>query len=223
MSDEHAWDARYAESHRIWSGKPNVVLVREVSDLPAGRALDLGCGEGGDAIWLAQRGWQVTAVDISGVAVERARQHAAERGAGTIDFQKRDLAADFPEGQYDLVSAQFLHHWGPFDRESVLRRAAAAVAPGGVLLIEGHMDTGPVRRPEHDSMPPLPGPGEVVESLQLDDGWEVLLAEAHPREQVIDGVTHHRTDNTVKVRRRSGAGHGAGRGVQGTPEPLVSP
>ncbi|MBM2616230.1 methyltransferase domain-containing protein [Actinoplanes sp. LDG1-06] len=204
MSDEQAWDARYAESHHIWSGKPNVVLVREVSDLPVGRALDLGCGEGGDAIWLAARGWQVTAVDISGVALERARQHTAEHGVTTIDFQKRNLSAEFPDGEYDLVSAQFLHHWGEFDREAILRRAAAAVAPGGVLLIEGHMDTGPVHRPEHDDMPPLPGPDEVVKSLDLGDGWEVLLAEEHPREHVIDGVAHHRTDNTVKMRRRDG-------------------
>ncbi|GAB2571495.1 hypothetical protein Aab01nite_04460 [Paractinoplanes abujensis] len=201
MNNEQAWDARYAGSDRIWSGRPNVVLVREVSDLPAGRALDLGCGEGGDAIWLAERGWQVTAVDISGVALQRAREHAAERGVPTIDFQRRDLTAEFPDGRYDLVSAQFLHHWGAFDREGILRRAAAAVAPGGVLLIEGHMDTGPVHRPEHDDMPPLPGPDEVVKSLALGDEWEVLLAEEHPREHVIDGVAHHRTDNTVKLRR----------------------
>jgi SAM-dependent methyltransferase len=200
MSDEQSWDGRYNESDRIWSGKPNVVLVREVSDLPAGRALDLGCGEGADAIWLAEQGWRVTAVDISGVAVARAQQHASERGV-TVDFQKRNLSADFPDGEYDLVSAQFLHSWGDFDRESVLRRAAAAVAPGGVLLIEGHMDTGPVHRPEHDDMPPLPGPHEVIESLALGDGWQVLLAEEHPREHVIGGVAHHRTDNTVKLRR----------------------
>ncbi|MBU2665598.1 class I SAM-dependent methyltransferase [Actinoplanes bogorensis] len=204
MSNEQAWDAQYSESTRIWSGRPNVVLVREVSDLSPGRALDLGCGEGGDAIWLAQQGWQVTAVDISGVALSRAQQHAAERGIETIDFRKHDLATDFPDGTYDLVSAQFLHFWEAFDREAILRRAAAAVAPGGILLIEGHMDTGPGHRPGHENMPPLPGPDEVIAGLRLDegDGWEVLLAEEHPREQEIDGVTHHRTDNTVKLRRR---------------------
>ncbi|WP_250035077.1 class I SAM-dependent methyltransferase [Paractinoplanes maris] len=202
MSDEQAWDTRYSEKARIWSGNPNVVLAREAGDLPPGRALDLGCGEGGDAIWLARRGWQVTAADISGVALARAQQHADDAGV-TVDWQKRDLLTDFPEGRYDLVSAQFLHFWGEFDRESILRKAAAAVAPGGILLIEGHLDTGPVHRPEHENAPELPGPDEVIERLHLDEGWEVLLAEVHPREHVIDGVTHQRTDNTVKVRRRA--------------------
>ncbi|WP_127500977.1 class I SAM-dependent methyltransferase [Actinoplanes solisilvae] len=202
MSDEQAWDTRYSENTRIWSGRPNVVLVREVGDVPPGRALDLGCGEGGDAIWLAGRGWQVTAVDISGVALARAQEHAAEAGV-TVDWQKRDLASDFPDGEFDLVSAQFLHFWGAFDREGILRRAVAAVAPGGLLLIEGHMDTGPVHRAEHENAPELPAPAEVIASLALGDGWEVLLAEEHPREQSVDGVVHHRVDSTVKLRRRS--------------------
>ncbi|WP_250003784.1 bifunctional 2-polyprenyl-6-hydroxyphenol methylase/3-demethylubiquinol 3-O-methyltransferase UbiG [Actinoplanes sp. M2I2] len=202
MSDEQAWDARYSENDRIWSGDANVVLVREVGDLPAGRALDLGCGEGGDAIWLARRGWQVTAVDISGVALARAQKHASEAGV-TVDWQKRDLLTDFPEGEFDLVSAQFLHFWGRFDREGILRRAAAAVAPGGILLIEGHLDTGPVRRAEHENAPELPGPAEVIERLELDEGWDVLVAEIHPREHIIDGVAHERSDNTVKLRRRA--------------------
>src|SRR5690349_828683 len=128
MSDEQAWDERYSESDRIWSGKPNVALVAQVAGLRPGRALDLGCGEGADAVWLAKQGWQVTAVDISGVALERAASHAAEAGV-TIDFQRRDLATSLPEGEFDLVSAQFLHFWGEFDREKILRRAAASVAP----------------------------------------------------------------------------------------------
>ena len=202
MSDEQAWDTRYNENTHIWSGKPNVVLVREVGDLPPGTALDLGCGEGGDAIWLAKRGWRVTAVDISGVALARAQQHADDAGV-SVDWRKHDLLADFPDGAYDLVSAQFLHFWGQFDRESILRRAAAAVAPGGILLIEGHLDTGPVRRPEHQNAPELPGPEQVIERLELDEGWDVLLAEVHPREHIIDGVAHERSDNTVKIRRRA--------------------
>jgi len=209
MSDEHlrndeqAWDARYSENNRIFSGNPNVVLVREVGDLRPGRALDLGCGEGADAIWLAERGWQVTAVDISGVALARAQEHATEAGV-TVDWQKRDLAADFPEGAFDLVSIQFLHFWGTFDREGILRAAAGAVAPGGVLLIEGHMDTGPLQRAASDHAPDLPAPAEVIASLRLGAEWEVLVAEVHDREQTTpDGVVHHRTDNTVKLRRAS--------------------
>jgi 2-polyprenyl-3-methyl-5-hydroxy-6-metoxy-1,4-benzoquinol methylase len=196
MSHEEAWDARYAESQRTWSGKPNVALVAEISDLSPGRALDLGCGEGADAVWLARCGWQVTAVDISGVALSRAADHAAEADV-TIDFQRHDLRESFPEGQWDLVSTQFLHHWEDFDREKILRRAAEAVAPGGTLLIEGHTDHGPADL--H-----LPTPGEVVASLRLGTGWQVLTSATHPREQKDqDGNTVTRVDATVKLRRSS--------------------
>lgn len=138
-TDAEMWDDRYRESDRIWSGNPNVVLVREVEGLTPGRALDLGCGEGADAVWLARWGWKVTATDISRVALERAAVHAAEADvADRIDWQWHDLGASFPEGEYDLVSAQFLHSMGDLPRERILRRAALAVAPGGVLLVVGH-------------------------------------------------------------------------------------
>ncbi|WP_030435469.1 class I SAM-dependent methyltransferase [Actinoplanes subtropicus] len=206
MSDEHAWDARYQESHRIWSGNPNVALVAEVAGLKPGRALDLGCGEGADAVWLARQGWQVTAADISGVALERAAEHAAEAGV-TVDWQRHDLEQTFPAGEFDLVSAQFLHFWEEFDREKILRRAAGAVAPGGILLIEGHMDHGPFRHQGHDHGPEqmrFPTPDEVIKGLALSDDWETLKAEVHPREQKgPDGADHTRTDSTVKLRRKA--------------------
>ncbi|MFI5891727.1 class I SAM-dependent methyltransferase [Actinoplanes sp. NPDC051513] len=199
MTDEKAWDARYQESTRIWSGNPNVVLVAEVSDLPPGRALDLGCGEGADAVWLAARGWQVTAADISTVALARAAGHAADAGV-TIDWQHHNLEKTFPEGEFDLVSAQFLHNWEEFDREQILRRAAAAVAPGGILLIEGHMDHGPFPHHEHEVR--FPTPDEVIAALDLGGGWQVLRSDVHPREQTgPDGNRAVRTDSTVKLRR----------------------
>ena len=200
MSDEQAWNERYAESDRIWSGNPNVALVAEVSDLPPGRALDLGCGEGADAVWLARRGWQVTGVDLSRVALQRAAEHAAAAGV-TVDWRHLDLSRDFPEGEFDLVSAQFLHSWGQFDREKILRRAAASVAPGGILLIEGHMDHGPFRH-DHGHEVRFPSPDEVIADLELDAGWEVLVSTVHPREQKgPDGDEVVRTDSTVKLRR----------------------
>lgn len=200
MSHEEDWDARYAESHRIWSGNPNTALVAEVADLAPGRALDLGCGEGADAVWLATRGWQVTAVDLSGVALARAAEHAAEAGV-TVDWQKHDLEQSFPDGEWDLVSAQFLHFWAEFDREKILRRAAAAVAPGGVLLIEGHMDHGPFAHGDHEVH--FPTPDEVVAALELGDEWEVLRQAIHPRNQKDeDGQVIIRDDATVKLRRR---------------------
>jgi SAM-dependent methyltransferase len=104
------WDDFYAEKDAVWSGKPNDLLVRYAADLSPGTALDLGCGEGGDALWLADRGWQVTAVDVSEVALRRGAAHAADAGVESrITWQRHDLAESFPDGTFDLVSAQFLH------------------------------------------------------------------------------------------------------------------
>lgn len=205
MSMQSQWDARYAESDRIWSGNPNVVLAREVAGLTPGRALDLGCGEGADAVWLAGRGWAVTAVDISGVALDRAAAHAAAAGvADRIEWQRRDLAESFPDGAYDLVSAQFLHSWADLPRDAILRRAAAAVAPGGVLLIEGHLDHGPFPAAHGHTDVTFPTPDEVVATLALGPPeWDLLLAEAHERAQRgPDGRPASRTDSTIKARRR---------------------
>lgn len=202
-TDAEMWDDRYRESDRIWSGNPNVVLVREVEGLGPGRALDLGCGEGADAVWLARFGWKVTATDISRVALERAAVHAAEAGvADRIDWQWHDLGASFPEGEYDLVSAQFLHSMGDLPREAILRRAVSAVAPGGVLLIVGHAGF-PSWEHDHPEME-LPTTDEVLASLELPEGeWEVLLSEEHERIQNDpDGNPTTRTDNALKVRRR---------------------
>ncbi len=175
MSEESRWDERYAESPQIWSGRPNVVLEREVAALDPGRALDLGCGEGADAVWLAGRGWQVTAVDISGTALQRAAVHAEAAGvAGRIEWQHRDLAESFPDGTFDLVSAQFLHSWGDLPRVKILRAAAAAVAPGGTLLIEGHLDHGPFPAQGSHEHVTFPTPDDVVADLELSSGeWEV--------------------------------------------------
>ncbi|MGX9899570.1 SAM-dependent methyltransferase [Arthrobacter sp. SA17] len=107
--------------------------------LPAA-PLDLGCGEGADAIWLAQHGWSVTGVDVSAVALERAAAHAADAGC-LVEWIRQDLADWVPEQEYDLVSAQFLHSdvmaW-----QDVLRPAVTAVRPGGTLLIVGHHPDG---------------------------------------------------------------------------------
>ena len=203
-SDAELWDDRYRESDRIWSGNPNVVFVREVKDLKPGRALDLGCGEGADAVWLARQGWQVTATDISRVALDRAAAHAAEAGVSDrVDWQWYDLGVTFPEGEYDLVSAQFLHSMGTLPRERILRRAAGAVAPGGVLLVVGH---GGFPAWEHDHHPEIhfPSTDEVLASLELPEGtWDVLLSEEHERIQNDpEGRPTTRTDNALKLRHR---------------------
>ncbi|PZG08443.1 FAD-dependent oxidoreductase [Nonomuraea aridisoli] len=202
---EEFWDGRYGESERIWSGEPNVALVREAADLTPGTALDLGCGEGGDAIWLARRGWRVTAVDISRVALERAAAQAAEAGVGDrVDWQRHDLGASFPEGSYDLVSACYLHSPVDMPREKILRAAASAVAPGGVLLVVGHAGW-PSWEHDHDHPDVhFPTPQEVLAALELGEGeWEVLRSEEFERAQVIpDGRRGTRDDNLLKLRRR---------------------
>ncbi|GAA2622681.1 class I SAM-dependent methyltransferase [Streptomyces axinellae] len=208
-SEREFWDGRYRERGQIWSGEPNVQLVREVADLAPGSALDLGCGEGGDSVWLAARGWRVTAVDISDVALARAARHAADAGVSErIVWERHDLAVSFPRGSYDLVSAQFLHSPGDMPRERILRDAAAAVAPGGVLLIVGHAGLPPWEDGADHPGVHLPTPEEVLAGLRLADGeWEVLRADEHERVQNDpEGRPVTRTDNAVLIRRsRAGA------------------
>ncbi|MFB7261367.1 SAM-dependent methyltransferase [Streptomyces nojiriensis] len=199
---EEFWDGRYGESHRIWSGEANAMLVHEVSDLAPGRALDLGCGEGADAVWLARRGWTVTGTDISGVALGRAAEHAAEAGIGDrVSFARHDLTESFPQGEFDLVSACFLHNYGDFPRDAVLRTAASAVAPGGTLLVVGHAGWAPWQEDREEAH--FPTPAEVLAQLEpVTAGWEVLRAEETERIQnQPDGTPGTRTDNVVRVRR----------------------
>ncbi|QKW08345.1 class I SAM-dependent methyltransferase [Streptomyces sp. NA04227] len=198
------WDALYNDSDRVWSGLPNHALVREAGGLTPGRALDLGCGEGADAIWLALEGWQVTGVDISRTALDRAERHAADKGVDgdRIDWQRHDLATSFPAGPFDLVSAHFLHSPGDLPREAVLRRAAATVAPGGVLLVVGHAGWPAwAVDPDHDVH--FPTPQEVFAALELpEEEWELLVSETYERPAARpDGTMGTRRDNTLKVRR----------------------
>ncbi|WP_425463552.1 class I SAM-dependent methyltransferase [Micromonospora palomenae] len=198
------WDELYQRRERIWSGRANPHLVDIVDPLPAGTALDLGCGEGADAIWLAGHGWQVTAVDVSTTALERAAAEAATAGvAARIDFQRHDLTRTFPEGVFDLVSAQFLQSPLEFPRAEVLRAAARAVAPGGRLLIVEHGEVPPWSRLAHPDVR-FPTPEETLAELHLDpDGWRTERLDA-PRRAVTDpdGQPATLVDHLVLVRRR---------------------
>lgn len=167
---EH-WEQRYAEKDRIWSGRVNAQLATVAADLAPGKALDLGCGEGADALWLAANGWQVVAVDIASTALQRAQRAAEDAGvAHRIDFQQHDLSDSFPEGAFDLVSAQFLHSTVRLERPLILQRAAAAVAPGGTLLIVDHGEAPPWAG-EHVHHHVFESAEEVVAGLQLSDRW----------------------------------------------------
>lgn len=202
MSDvQQFWEDLYGEREQIWSGKVNAALELRAADLPPGRALDLGCGEGGDALWLAGRGWSVTAVDISPTALARGRAEAARRGV-SVDWQHADLAEELPAGPYDLVSAQFLQSPVTLPREQVLRRAAEQVAPGGLLLVVGHASPPPWS--DHQPDPALmPSAATVLEQVALGDGWEVLEARDVARTAVgPDGQTGELLDSVVLARRR---------------------
>ncbi|GEM29986.1 methyltransferase [Nocardia neocaledoniensis NBRC 108232] len=199
---EQFWEDFYREHDQVWTGNPNKTLVREVSELTPGTALDLGCGEGGDAIWLAARGWQVTAVDISSTAMARGAEHAAAAGV-EITWARHDLHADFPEGTFDLVSAQFLHSpvEQPEERAIILRKAAAAVAPGGVLVVGGHhgWPTWVTTPPHHVDFPTIE---QVLDQLALGPEWQVETAElVYSPSTSPEGVEGERADSVLRVRR----------------------
>ena len=171
---ERFWDARYRSADRMWSGNANATLVSEVAALPPTTALDLGCGEGADAIWLAQLGWHVTAVDVSPTALARGAAQAVAMGvAERVRFEQHDLARSFPAGTYDLVSAQFLQSPLEFPRDRILRAAAGAVARGGRLIVVAHAAF-PPWMPEPRPAVRLPTPDGDLETLALDlKDWHV--------------------------------------------------
>ncbi|MFF0495533.1 class I SAM-dependent methyltransferase [Nocardia aobensis] len=203
------WEQRYRDSDRVWSGNPNPLLVRETADLRPGRALDLGCGEGADAVWLAGQGWEVTGVDISQTALERAAAHAEQAGLGErIAWQRHELGRTFPDGSYDLINAQFLQSPVALDQDGVLQRAADAVAPGGTLLIVMHAGwptwMTPEEHPFDAIFPTLDG---VLHALRLGEEWTVRTCE--PVERALtspDGRSGTRVDNVWRLSRAAAAG-----------------
>lgn len=203
--ESHAvWEERYTEKPRVWSGRVNTRLAEVAPQLSGGRALDLGCGEGADAMWLAERGWDVVGVDVSTTALERAKADAEERGVlSRIDFQQHDLTRTFPAGSFDLVSAHFLHSTVEMDRSAILRRAAAAVAPGGTLLIVDHAAPPPWASGLHHHHHDFPAAEEVLAGLALDSvGWQPVRMEAVQREAVgPDGQNATLVDNVIQLRR----------------------
>jgi SAM-dependent methyltransferase len=136
--DRQQWDECYASTDLVWTAAPNVFVARDLGGLAPGRALDLGAGEGRNAIWLAERGWQVTAVDFSAVALAKAAQLAAARGVTGITWAEADLREyQPPPGSFDLVLLAYIH-LPPAESKALLHAAAIALAPGGTLLFVGH-------------------------------------------------------------------------------------
>ncbi len=208
-SNAQAWEERYASTDRVWSGNPNALLVEHLAGIEAGgRALELGCGEGADAIWLARQGWQVLATDIAHAGLEKAAAHAAEVGLGeAIRFERHDLAESFPGGEFALVGSAYLHSMIEIPREAILRRSAQAVAPGGHLYVIGHAGSPAHAQHGHGHggghpHAALPKAAEVVELLQLGDGWTVLVADDTDVPMTApDGSASSRPDSIVLARR----------------------
>jgi len=199
------WDDRYSSADRLWSGQPNAQLVAQASGLAPGEALDVGSGEGADAIWLADRGWTVTAVDVSAVALERAARQAAAKGdevAARITWRQADvLSFDPGSACFDLVSAQYMH-LPRAAQQAVQRRLAGAVRPGGTLLVVGHHPDdihANVGRPDRPDV--FLSAEEMAAGLD-PEAWEIVLATAIGRPAVdLDGQPVTVRDTVLRARR----------------------
>ena len=194
------WDQRYTERERLWSGRPNGALVAEVADLTPGRVLDVGCGEGADAVWLASLGWDVTALEVSGVALQRAAGHAREAGV-EIRWVHAGLAeAMLPPASFDLVSAQYPALLRTPDAAAE-RALLAAVAPGGVLLLVHHAGMED-HRPPDSAFDPADYVWPSMVAALLDDDWRVEVDEQRLRVAPDGGAgAHHSEDLVLRARR----------------------
>lgn len=199
--DAADWNDRYRDQELVWSAGPNQFVAELVADLPPGRAIDLAAGEGRNAVWLAERGWDATAVDFSDVAIAKARQ-IAERRAVTITTEVADLTTyELPPERYDLVLVAYLQL--PAEQlDPILARAAAAVAPGGTFLLVSHdasnLDGG-YGGPQHISV--LTTPEQVVAAV----GDTVVIEQAEVVERHVQTADGERTAlDTLVLARRPG-------------------
>jgi SAM-dependent methyltransferase len=173
------WDERYRGAELVWGREPNRWVAAELGDLPPGTALDVACGEGRNAIWLARRGWRVTGLDFSAVGLRRAAELAERAGVAAATSWVRGDAADgeYPEGPFDAVILAYLQLAAPARRAAV-RRAASVLAPGGVLLVVGHDSTNlaeGVGGPQDPAV--LFSPDDVVADLDGIAGIRIERAE----------------------------------------------
>ncbi len=197
--DAGDWDDRYRDTELVWSAGPNLFVEQQSGDLPAGRSLDLAAGEGRNAIWLAERGWDSTAVDYSSVAIDKARQIAERRGV-TITTEVADLGGYLPtQGAYDLVIIAYLQ-LVEAELTPILRRAAAALASGGRFVLVSHdlsnLDQG-YGGPQEASV--LTTPNQVAEAI--GGALTIDLAEVVERHVQTDGGQKTALDTLVVARR----------------------
>lgn len=188
--DGNDWDQKYGEHEQFWSGRPNPALTAEVEDLTPGRALDVGCGEGADAIWLATRGWSVTGLDVSGLALARAAQ-AAEAQHLAITWVRSSIADYSSPEAHDLVSLLYPALPVQVPVESVLH----CVAPGGTLLVVGHAHVSRDHGHAHEEFLAV---GQIAD--QLAEDWIIDAYEQRPRIDPPKGAEHV-LDVVLRARR----------------------
>lgn len=200
------WEAMYGAAEQVWSGNPNGALVAEVSALRPGTALDVGCGEGADAVWLAQHGWQVTAIDVSRTALARAASHVATAGVAVELVHAGLLDVARAGNRYDLVNVQYpalLHEQG-----RSLAALLELVAPGGTLLFVHHADLDADHEHDHAGGPAAPefDPADYVlpddVRAGLDDSWIVEVFEERPRSVSSGAGAGHTVDAVLRGRRK---------------------
>lgn len=224
---EQLWDAKYSEADRVWSGAPNGALMAEVDAMPPGTVLDVGCGEGADAVWLALRGWDVTALDVSGVALARAEQAAAASGVSVRWLHAGLLDAPLPTAGFDLVVALYPALLKSPDHGAE-RALLEAVAAGGTLLFVHHDVFG--SPPAGSTVPPIGSghpagpdrghghgtggdrrfsPADMVGVDNLKsflaghtEDWQLESFEQRPREISGGAGAHHSEDVVLRARRQ---------------------
>jgi SAM-dependent methyltransferase len=201
--DARDWDARYAGTELVWSVTPNQFVAEELADLPPGRAVDLAAGEGRNAIWLAARGWDVTAVDFSQVALDKGQRLAErERLEGTITWVCADATTWEADGSYDLAVVAYLQ-LAPTERRAAVRRAFHALRPGGTFLLVAHDSTNLAEGTGGPQDPAvLMTADDVLDDLE-DADLEALRAERVVRQvPQPDGTTAPAYDALVRLERR---------------------
>jgi SAM-dependent methyltransferase len=195
------WDERYS-GEQVWSGDPNEALVAEAAGLRPGRALDVGCGEGADSVWLAGQGWQVTALDISAKAVARTEAMAATAGVRVEGVAAGLLEASLPGAPYDLVSVMYPALLRSPTGEAE-RRLLDLVAPGGTLLVVHHADIDRDHALEQGCDPDdYVNPDQVRGAAVERGGWDVEVDERRGRAVALGAGAHHKTDLVVRLHRR---------------------
>jgi SAM-dependent methyltransferase len=197
--DRDEWNRLYEGRELVWSAEPNQFLVDEVADLAPGRALDLGAGEGRNAIWLAEHGWRVTAVDFARAGLEKARRIAAARGVD-VDLVHADLTEyQPPPAAFDLVIVLYLH-LRRTDMKTVLGRARDALSSAGTLLLIGHDRTNLEHGYGGPQSPEVLYTADDIAGLLGD--LEICVAETRLRTVEAEQGTVHPIDCLVRARSR---------------------